>query len=259
MEKLGKLKLCLMVLPFVLFLNLSGAVGQKKQCIVPTIPENVEGIEELLALQWASGHPPAEIQPGTDAEVTVVAGFPPLQWSVSGNGFSLGEVEEGDVDHERSKLLIASPTACGPAKITVTDPHSAVIGYVRSTAGTWQSLGYQCCTPEKIGTPIYGTGTWIYIEGKYKQTQSVMHTSTTDVFEDKCASGWCDSSQLHQCGEPNHPGCQTCIAYNRESENPIGCKDGFLVPCMDCENDENPNRISCYKSTSLECFEWVCE
>jgi hypothetical protein len=160
MSKLSKLRLCLLVLSFVFFLNPSGAVGQEG-CIVPTVPGNVEDIEKWLALQWAPGHPPAEIQPGTNALVKVVGGFPPIQWSVSGNGFSLGEVEENGVDHARNKLLIASPTACGTATIEVVDKYGlAVTGYVRCKAGQWINTGDHVCRPPCEATIGGGGRPW---------------------------------------------------------------------------------------------------
>jgi len=221
MEKLGNLKLCLLILPFVFFLNLSGAVGQER-CIVPTIPKNVEGIAELLALRWASGHPPAEIQPGTDAEVTVVAGFPPLQWSVSGNGFSLDKVEEKDVDHERSKLLIASPTACGTATITVTDSHNSVTGYVRSKAGTW--VYKETCSLTDCDCKKYYTR-WIYEISGYQQWIFFGY--------DYCCKADCGWS----CSHP--PACGT----------PDQCCEGHFS----CEGYYGP-----YRAKECWYYEWEC-
>ena len=137
MINLRKATLCLLVLPFVLLLSSSPALGQEG-CIVPTIPENVKGIEKLLALQWDPANPD-EIQPNTSAKVMVTGGSPPLAWSVFGTGFSLEKVQGQDsVDHERSKLLKASATACGTATISVTDKcGDSVTGYVRCTNGQW--------------------------------------------------------------------------------------------------------------------------
>jgi hypothetical protein len=247
MEKLSKLKLCLMVLPFVFLLNLSGAVGQEKQCIFQTMPENVEGIEYLLALQWAPGHPPAEIEPGKNAVVKVVGGFPPIQWSVSGNGFSLDKVEEKDVDHARNKLLKASSAACGPATITVTDAlEETKTGYVRCTNGVWVFKGYYCGMGSEGEATMTGLGGGYYSFTLTKGYQRQSHWSNVTATHNyvPCA----DRNCLGYC---SGIGCEPCLDWS----DAYNC---HLVPCIDTPTETLPNRSSCFRNLNFDYWEWEC-
>jgi len=241
MSKLGKLKLCLMVLPFVFFLNFGGALGQEG-CIVPTVPENVEGIEKLLALQWAPGHPPAEIEPGTNAVVKVVGGFPPIQWSVSGTGFSLGEVETND----RTNTLQASPTACGPAEITVTDPYNSVTGHVRCTNGIWVFKGYYCGMSSEGEATLTGLGGGYYSFTLTKGYQRQSHWSNVTATHNyvPCANRNC----LGYC---SGIGCEPCLDWS----DAYNC---HLVPCIDTPTELLPNRSSCFRNLNFGYWEWEC-
>jgi hypothetical protein len=241
MINLTKAIFCLLALALVLSLNLTGALGQE-ECIVPTIPENVEGIEHYLKLHWAPGHPPAEIQPGTNTVVKVVGGIPPLQWSVSGAGFSLGEVQEGD----RVKMLQASPTACGAATITVTDPQNSVLWYVRCTHGTWVLKSNTC--------EMSGSVSWYqrspsplkwykyeYVKGNKKQYQETTRTydHRYGLSSEQCAA-WCSA---HTCDN----GIGNCIANYYTSMPATECSyDGW-----DCESN-----LFCV--SELAYYEWEC-
>jgi hypothetical protein len=283
MSKLSKPRLCLLVLSFVFFLNPSGAVGQEG-CIVPTMPENVEGIEKLLALQWEPGHPPAEIEPGTNAVVKVVGGIPPLQWSVSGNGFSLGEVEEKGVDRARSKLLKASPTACGPATITVTDAlEDTETGYVRCTAGRWVKKGDYCGLSGSVGCYSV-SGDLVYYSltsGYQKQEQQ---TRFYGSYKYRVDCDWCagfyaanpcgstpGTSSTGNCIDGDHeiPGYNCCDTDYYWCRFPKACRTGWHPdPAWhstgECQGTLWSTTVECYCVADingvdgLQYYEWQC-
>ena len=61
-------------------------------------------------------------------------GCPPYEWSVEGTGFSMTLAQTQD----KNNTLNASPTACGPASITITDHcERTVYAYIRCTTGSW--------------------------------------------------------------------------------------------------------------------------
>ena len=167
MSKLGKLKLCLMVLPFVFFLNFGGALGQEG-CIVPTITKNVKDIQKYLKLKWAPNNPDTvkpydpNVPDSGSVTISVIDGKPDFTWQVSGNDFwfDANYTITSETTSARSITLYAGPDACGPAEITVTDPHSSVIGYVRCTAGQWITTGDHVCTPPCEATVQGGGRPW---------------------------------------------------------------------------------------------------
>ncbi|MHC4676621.1 MAG: hypothetical protein ACYTBZ_29405, partial [Planctomycetota bacterium] len=95
MLKPSKTKLFLVVLPFVFFLNASGAMG-KGGCInVPTMPGTVKDIEGFKGkpIIYASGD---DVGRNDYVEVWVDSGglaCPPYSWSVSGTGFLFDDSE----------------------------------------------------------------------------------------------------------------------------------------------------------------------
>ena len=237
--------LYLLVPPFVFFLSVSGATGQEG-CIVPTIPKNVKGIESLLALQWDPDNPD-EIDRGESKEVKVTGGSLPLEWSVSGTGFSLEDVQTGD----RTNTLQASSSACGTATITVTDGWgTTVTGYVRCTAGGWVLKSYTCEMPGhgKNLPGNYGRN-WELVSGGRKQLQSIYKHGAANMSCEWCGSEWL----CYQCGESgscSEVSCQPCIDYYA----PWG---DYLVPYIQYE-DEHGIHCNYYSTTGLEYHEWEC-
>ncbi len=118
-----------------------------------------------VGMEWAEDNPQTVGQ-DDEVAVSVVGGIGPFTWSVSGTGFSMGV----SVTEDRTNLLFADESACGPAEITVTDScGDNVEGVVRSTEGT---TAYRCgeTTPSGFfcGTNYYicteHSGVW---KGKY--------------------------------------------------------------------------------------------
>jgi len=131
MPKPRKLILCLLVLPFVLLLNSTGAMGQER-CIVPTVPGEVKDIESYLKLQCDPANP-EEIARNSSATIGVIGGAPPYYWEVAGKGFSMTPVTMGPTNK-----LYADSTACGFADITVTEAHGEQVPCdVKCTSGQW--------------------------------------------------------------------------------------------------------------------------
>jgi hypothetical protein len=131
MPKPRKLKFYLLVLPFVLLLNSTGAMGQER-CIVPTVPGEVKDIESYLKLQCDPANP-EEIARNSSATIGVIGGAPPYCWEVAGKGFSM--TPETMVPTNK---LYADSTACGFADITVTEAHGEQVPCdVKCTSGQW--------------------------------------------------------------------------------------------------------------------------
>jgi hypothetical protein len=110
---------------------------------------------------------PDEIDRNSSVEISVIEGFPPYTWEVSGTGFSLSEgATEG-----LTNTLIADDTACGSAIITVTDKYGAMVSgslreknhghWVCKGAASQFGFGYPC-------TSVWGPADLIYISGYQK-------------------------------------------------------------------------------------------
>lgn len=182
MVNFGKLMPWLLVLPLVFFLNFGAALGQEEECIVPTIPKNVEGIENLLRLQWDPANPD-EIQPDTSAEVKVTGGSLPLGWSVSGNGFSLKHVKTAD----RSNILEADSTACGTAKIEVTDGWGTTVnGDLRCENGQWYLVQEERCSYWQRDWCAYCTCIDTFEIGAYRYQNSWIGDKACQMSEETC-------------------------------------------------------------------------
>ena len=119
--------------------------------ITSTLPDDWQ--YDLSWLFYWNPDNPQEIDRNSSVEISVIGGFPPYTWSVSGNGFSLSLNEtEGS-----SNALIADSTACGAATIEVIDNYGVpVTGYVRCTAGQWVDESVLCYVSTMTSTACYG-------------------------------------------------------------------------------------------------------
>jgi len=130
---------------------------------------------------------PEEIDRNSSVEISVIGGFPPYTWQVSGNGFSLS-LNETEVP---SNALYANETACGAATITVTDNYGVpVTGYVRCTTGGWC-----CCGGWTSGGNYHGCGPGevVVISGKMK------YEYTCDTSIGQSSGEW--SYDCENCGD----------------------------------------------------------
>ena len=146
MLKADKLKVGLLVLLFILFVNISGVLAQDG-CVVPTTPKEVSGITDWVCKPdiKASSDTVARnnyVNVWVDCKDLQGKGCPKFTWSVSGTGFHFGSVSgpttaTTDVDLEIVRLY-ADGTACGAATITVTDECGETsTGHVRCKTGGW--------------------------------------------------------------------------------------------------------------------------
>ena len=100
---------------------------------------------------------PDEIDRNSSIEISVIEGFPPYTWQVSGTGFSIPSSTT-----DRTNTLSADDTSCGAATIAITDKYGdSCTGYVRCTEGSeWQAV----CTN---ATNFTGCSPWQSIWGGY--------------------------------------------------------------------------------------------
>jgi len=181
MLNLRKVMLILLVLPFVFFLNLSGAMGQEG-CIVPTIPKNVEGIETYLALQWNPTNPKT-IDRNSEVTISVIGGFAPYSWSVSGNGFTLGVSKTTGLQN----TLYADDNACGAATVTVTDASGVTAtGFVRSENGQWYLVESEQCSHWERGWCAYCTCVDTFEIGAYRYENVWIGDKACQMTEESC-------------------------------------------------------------------------
>ena len=106
--------------------------------IVSTLPDDWQYDSSWL-FYWNPDNP-QEIDRNSSVTISVIGGFPPYTWSVSGNGFSLS-LNETEVT---SNALYADDSACGTATIEVIDNYGVPVkGYLRSAIGVWSQWGYR--------------------------------------------------------------------------------------------------------------------
>jgi len=134
-------KIGLMILTSVFCLFLSG-VAAEKECWDslgggPTFTGNHTYTPDWYPEFQYDPNNPDEIDRNSSVGISVIGGFPPYTWQVSGNGFSLSLNETEGL----SNALYANDTACGTATIEVTDKYGThVTGYVRCSEGEWSAV-----------------------------------------------------------------------------------------------------------------------
>jgi hypothetical protein len=242
-----KIIICLFAILLLLFVTSNTVSVDDSGCSdSPTIIENP--IDYFL--RWALL--PATFDPDSFATVAVEGNLPPFSWSVSGSGFEL-ELAEGAVN-----TLEAYEDACGTAEITVSDSAgNTLIGYVRCSNGGWgESIDGCIVSGENAdscfsagGGSGWGGGTFIVIQGKYKQTQVI---SGSSHFEwEECPSERCSNycATASQC-DPGL-GCEPCLF-----------KDKNEIPCINAgyagSSCPNACRAWCSCNKQLYYQEWQC-
>lgn len=138
MLRAKKFRTAFLFLPFVFCLCSSGVSVADDSCFqgLSTIPGNVQYDESWL-LQWDPNNP-EEMDRNSSVTISVIGGFPPYTWQVSGNGFSIPSSTA-----DRTNTLSADNTACGTTTITVTDSYGQItIDYVRCTSGRWGTVEF---------------------------------------------------------------------------------------------------------------------
>jgi len=184
------------------------------------IGRNSEGdISSTIPFSYGFGYVPPDpptIDRNTSKTISVIGGIPPYTWSVSGTGFNLEETETQGL----SNALIADDTACGTAKITVTDASGkTTIFKVRCTAGYWRCIegichGYDvACCGEVDYQACYWSRCYCQMYSWYP-----CFTCTTNVW--KCGPspctpdpGWCSG------------GCSLNASYGWCSKDVLGIRE----------------------------------
>jgi len=99
----------------------------------PTVTGNHTYTPEWYPAFQYDPNNPEEIDRNGSVEISVIGGFPPYTWQVSGTGFSIPSSTT-----DRTNTLSADDTACGAVTITVTDKYGDnCTGYIRCTEGQW--------------------------------------------------------------------------------------------------------------------------
>lgn len=169
---------------------------------------------------------PDEIDRNNTVAISVIGGFSPYTWQVSGNGFSLS-LNETEVP---SNALYANDTACGSATITVTDNYGATVtGYVRCTEGQWIEkemgmvcgLGDYCKTTSDAGcqgnkTIIQGNKNWFF------------NGSITYAVCLYPSGGECTADMIQWDTEVGHEetNCGTAMTNLPPCGSPVECNEG---------------------------------
>ena len=163
-------KIVLMILTIFFWLHFTG-LTVAKECWNhegggPTVSGNHNYSSDWFPeFQYAPNNPD-KIDRSSSAEISVIEGFPPYIWQVSGTGFSIPSSTT-----DRANILSADDTACGSAIITVTDKYGAIVsGSLREpNHGHWVSKG----SASQFGfghpcTSVWGPADLIYISGYQK-------------------------------------------------------------------------------------------
>ncbi len=172
--------------------------------------------------------PNLTISPDESIYVDFGGGLAPYTWSVSGEDFTL----ENETTYSGRNTLIAGPTSCGPATVTITDicGNSATC-YIRNTNGEWCQLYPTACL-------FVGEFEWYYynvfvhywraFHGKYQQRMSMK----SDI------SSYCGSGcNIYTCPPQTEIGYRvSCTEDLNADGDPIYRHSGH-----ECWNDGNPN------------------
>jgi hypothetical protein len=233
----------------VLLVNL----GSGQSCSASILIKQCQDIDPLL-WDWVNS---AETigRPGS-AAVYALDGKPPFTWKVSGAGFSLAASRITG----RANTLIADDSSCGTANISVKDAcGNTAKGAVRSTEGTWVSVG-AVCLPFCLGQEPDGGGT--VVKGGNKCTQVYGLTSLGTCFSSQCGGGNCGNCNnashtgktcQQVCNEESaEPGCVECVKWTIDSECGFPCYCGVLCP------SGYYLYLTCFRNSGLASYEWRC-
>ena len=198
MLNLRKVMLCMLVLPFVFSLNLSGAMGQEG-CIVPTIPGNV-----IYSKGWDCECDKDKPDPYVSSDtvtrgdfVTVLADYagvacPPYNLSVSGTGFHFSNIAgpiTGETDDDLKTIeLWADDTACGSALVTVTDAcgEQATISVREPNNGGWYLVESEQCSHWERGWCAFCTCVDTFEIGGYMYENVWIGDKACQMTEESC-------------------------------------------------------------------------
>ena len=234
------------------FVNVQLASGQR--CSAEIIIKPCTGV---IPVEWDWANSPQTIAAPGSATIYILDGQPPFTWKVAGSGFTLASART-DV---RANTLSATVASCGTAKISVKDAcGNQTVGEVRSISGAWVFVG-NVCLANCLGAIPDGANSATIGGQKCQQVYGL--TSAGSCTAGSCGAGigdGCgDCSSPHDCealcaSESAAPGCIECLKWQSTT------LESF--PCY-AENPCSPPNgkyrlLACWRSTSLEAWEWRC-
>ena len=213
-----------------------------------TLPEDYQ--YDLSWLYYWNPDNPEEIDSNSSIPISVIGGFPPYTWHVSGNGFSLS-LYKTEVP---SNTLIADSTACGAATITITDKNGAPVkGYGRCTAGQWVLKGHYCGLGGSVDyyydyDTLCGEQCFYFelISGNKKQYQETAATFGGKHEDCGLVPAICTEWNMNNCPED----------YRDDN-----CIDGVFsafYPYVCVPDSHPPNAYACFCVHKLSYYEWEC-
>jgi len=194
---------------------------------------------------------PETIGRSTSAAVQVSGGVEPLNWSISGSGFTIGT----DTDH--TNTVYTDAAACGTGTITVTDDcdHSLTFA-IRCTFGSWSALSGcpTCVAPGLYTSRDTLIAQWAErIDGGYKsrsyyvscQNKNPGQCPEDDVGRPNCTpcTDGCD------CVDPGSDFCELLIFPSVLQGSWYPCCSSGLSSVRTCES---------YRDTTVFNWEWTC-
>lgn len=158
-----------------------------------------------IIMTWDSDLSASEITRDATVDIYVKDGLGPYSWSVIGTGFTLGHVTTDGIHN----TLIADNTACGTAKITVTDfCDDSVNGHVLCTEGEWEPVCDSINTSDCYHHDIPAPDTYHYFEDK------------KITIEQRCLYSWTGFCRFGACGgfnSSNYRPSWPCYTYPKTS------------------------------------------
>jgi len=169
-----------------------------------------------VELEWDWDNSAETIVQDATAAVFVTGGAGPFDWEVSGEGYTLSSYS----DAGRSNTLIAGPSSCGSAIITVTDGCGIVVtGSVRNTTGYWDEKASQCGLVAAASWDINCSGsifenlwpvTATVVVGYQKQYHKEVMRISSAAQSGADTDGECEADRAaYNCGSWTNP----CLPY----------------------------------------------
>lgn len=249
-------------LSIFLSINSTADDGQCKDCddiAGETIPGNAKNCK-IRPLKF-TGDILDEIECGTPVTITIVDGSSPFTWEVSGNGYTLTEINE-----RQYSLSCNTGCTCGNengqagavATVTVTDDCGETDSIViRNTSGRWDNPTLLCAAMDEIGgnQSILGA----VIPGKYRYCLRYDSYGCGSCNGRVSCSNECAAMILSgNYGFDEHLAMTSCWYINSDTTS------GILAGCTSAEGGTCIgfwNGVSCY-NTLTNCglirYEWKC-
>ncbi len=255
-----------------------------------------DGCDDSISLQWDETNSVEEVGANSAGSVSALGGRRLYTWEISGQGFYLDEAGTlKTLITNNSSVTFHTIGACGAGTIMLTDScGNQIKKEVRSSNGTWASIGNQCVLSGVDNQVTYnGSAPYFYtyaIDGKYKQVVSITKkdTRTIGYRQDTPTPGYevCDEGCFSGTGQGFIDGICGCLKPNSlpdtclsivkadqyetwENTTPGWCSTNPKSYIREtghsdhwkCEHDVYSMRYTVvwYEATNLQAYEWVCQ